>query len=149
MEGAPLWTAPTSWLGAMALAENIDKNKTTGQYVLLNPVTTISDISQDIFYSFTGYLLIDAEIIEYDAIQYQYSTVENPQASDWQFKDISSSSDIKKYIAEAFRPTYQYFKPSGKVRIKNRGSFNTEIAEHTAAINNNMSEWQVQTVRWA
>lgn len=149
LEGAPLWTAPTSWLGAMALAENIDKNKTTGQYILLNPITTISDISQDIFYSFTGYLLIDAEIIEYDAIQYQYSTVENPQASDWQHKDISSSSDIKKYIAEAFRPTYQYFKPSGKVRIKNRGSFNTEIAEHTAAINNNMSEWQVQTVRWA
>jgi hypothetical protein len=149
LQGAPLWTSPTSWMGAMALTENIPKTKTAGDYIALNPITTIPDISQDIFYSFTGYLLIDSEIIEYDAIQYQYSPVEKPLPNSWVYKDISSASDIKKYISEAFRPTYEYFKPSGRIRIKNRGLFNTEITQHIAGVDNNMSDWQVQTVRWA
>lgn len=148
LEGAPLWTAPTSWLGAMALAENISDTQTG--VVKMNPITRVTDVNQELLYSLTGYLLIDSEIIEYDGIEYQYSNIEKPLAEeDWEEVIIKNPSDIKKYISKAFKPTYQYFRPSGRINIKTRGAFNTQKVPHEAAKDNGLSGWKVQTVRWA
>lgn len=149
LDAAPLWSAPTSWLGAMALAEDIPQSTAVGQKIKMDPITSISYVNQDILYSFTGYLLVDSEIIEYDAIEYQYATVEKPTENDWIYKDITSPSDIKKYRSLAYRPGYEYFRPSGKIRLKSRGAFGTVAVEHKANINNNLDGWSVQNVRWA
>jgi hypothetical protein len=145
LDGAPLWTSPTSWLGALALAEDI--NTTQVGYVKMDPISTLSQINQEILYSFSGYLLIDSEILEYEAIEYQYKT--SPSQSTWTTVDIKNPSDVKKYISKAHNPTYEYFRPSGRIKIKSRGAFGTRTAPHPANINNNLTGWAVQNVRWA
>jgi hypothetical protein len=149
LTAAPLWSSPTSWLGALALAEDIPQTTTVGQKIKMDPISSISNVNQEMLYSFTGYLLVDSEIIEYDAIEYQYATTENPTSNDWVYVDITSPSDVKKYMSLAYKPTYEYFRPSGKVRLKSRGAFETVVASHEANINNGLSGWSVQNVRWS
>lgn len=144
LNAAPLWSSPTSWLGAMALAQ--DLNATETGYVKFNPISTLPQLNEQIIYSFSGYLLIDSEIIEYDAIEYEYKTSEN---SAWSTATISSPADIKQYMSEAYKITYEYFRPSGNIRIKSRGVFNTVATSHQKSFDNNLTDWAVQNVRWA
>ena len=61
----PLWTSPDSFLGAGALAENIDNNS---QIFQLNPNTINSARPDKVLDQFSGYVLINDEVIEYSNI---------------------------------------------------------------------------------
>lgn len=145
LEARPLWTAGTSWLGAMALVEPITNLNTAGTTMSLVAITTNKYLEDQIPYSFSGYVLIDSEIIEYDAIQYQYKTTQN---GNWVYQNITNASDIKKYKSLAYRPVWEYFRPSGKFRIKTRGAFGTATSDHNTNIDNNLTGWTITNVGW-
>jgi hypothetical protein len=145
LEARPLWTSENSWLGAMALVDPITDTATTGDTMNLVPITTNKYLEDSILYSFSGYVLIDSEIIEYDAIEYQYKTTQN---GNWIYVNITNESDVKKYRPLAYRPTWEYFRPSGKIRIKTRGAFGTRTAAHSTNIDNNLTGWTVSNVGW-
>jgi hypothetical protein len=88
-------------------------------------------------FSFTGYVVINSEIIEYDAIQYKlvnkYKT-QNKVDYVW----VESESDIAKYQSLAESRQYDAstgilsvtFGPSNKLRVKQRGALGTTPAAH-------------------
>ena len=82
-------------------------------------------------FNFSGYMLVDSEIFEYDAIQFEYLPV---SAADSDAKTqvwLSSIGDWAKYRALSKTGT-EYFKPTGKLRIKRRGVFRTQQTAHAA-----------------
>ena len=91
---------------------------------------------QSIF-NFSGYFLIDSEIVEFEAIQYQYvPTNSNVFQTLW----IYSESDVNKYRAlskpgyeDPSKPETSYFKPTGRYKIKTRGALGTTAAYHSSS----------------
>lgn len=147
-EGRIIWSAGKSWLAALALAEEIPDSTTVGK-IKFTPIVTSKELEDSIPFSFTGYLLVDSEILEYDAIEYQYSTIQNPASdSDWTKIDILSESDFKKYKSLAYLPNSRYFRSSGRIRIKSRGAFGTVAEKHTATVNNSFQGWTTANVGW-
>lgn len=134
----PLYTSPLVTLGAAALTQTLpaetvpfgvlgdDLYSATGA-ILIEPVV-IAGESQKL-YAYSGYLVIEKEVIEYDAIAYRYKPVgQDPENDDYPvFNDIwiTSESDIQKYQGLAEPNT---FVPGWAYRIKARNVFNT-IAE--------------------
>jgi hypothetical protein len=94
-------------------------------------------------YSYSGYLVIDAEIIEYDAIQFQYLDATNT----WQYVDIKAQGDEMKYRGLAISGS-ENFKPSGKYKIKQRGAFGTKVVDHYAAAESIVNSWNEWKVTW-
>jgi hypothetical protein len=104
-------------------------------------------------YNYQGYVLIDSEIIEYDAIQYQYTPHNsNTAVPVW----IESASDVNKYqflskpgYADINKPNETaYFRPTGRYRVKTRGAFGTTPARHTASALESLSTWNQKEVFW-
>ena len=62
------WKSDTTFMGAFSLDQNVYTNST---YLSVSPVT-VNQNETEVIYSYTGYLVIDSEIIEYDAIEFQY-----------------------------------------------------------------------------
>jgi hypothetical protein len=140
-----LWKAPTSFLsaGALKTALAIDDD----EFVI--EITVTDEYSrQQSFYNFNGYILVDAEIIEFDAIGYDFTPLSGGAKEHvW----ITSQSDVSKYRSLA-KAGYEdvnkpaetaYFKPSGRYRIKResypsgtlvgRGALGTVAAAHAPA----------------
>ena len=67
----PLWKSGTSYLGAYSLNTPLTQNAGAGEYISVSPIVVNQGIKQ-IIYNYSGYLVIDSEIIEYDAIEYHY-----------------------------------------------------------------------------
>ena len=140
-----LWKSPTSFLGALSLVEDLPSSSGAGAFMKLIPITTDQYSDQQSLYEFGGYLLIDSEIIEYDAIEYQYE----PLASTTLVTvNIQSQSDVFKYrslaksgYANLNDPTTAYFRPSGRYRIKTRGAFGTTAANHIVDPKNTIAGW--------
>lgn len=145
-----LYSAPVITLGAAALKETLEMNApaegVVGEEryaefgsVQLEPIVT-SGIEQQ-FYSYSGYLLIEKEIIEYDAIRYQYQDAEDSGPKEiW----ITSEADVQKYQALGKPNT---FKPTGKYRIKSRNVFdviknNNDLLKHTVDTVALRSDWE-------
>jgi hypothetical protein len=106
-------------------------------------------------FNFNGYLLIDSEIIEYDAIQYQYvpkESITNIPVAVW----IENESDINKYRYLS-KSGYQipgksetsYFKPTGAYRVKTRGALGTTPSFHSASALTTLNQWAGREVVWA
>lgn len=119
-----LYVAPPSSLGAAALQTTLPASATPETdcplgVVTLSPVTVYGDLADTSFYNKTGYFLIDREIIEYDAMEFQYEslTQSTPLIKRW----ITSDSDISKYLGESKLGT---FNPTLRYRIKQRNAFN-------------------------
>ena len=139
-----LWESPTTFLSAGALKEALT---TTSEEFIID-ISTIDTYSiQQSFYNFAGYILVDAEVIEFDAIGYDFTALSDGSKSHvW----IKSESDVSKYrslalpgYADPLKPAETaYFKPSGRYRIKKdsegtligRGALGTIVAAHDAAI---------------
>lgn len=150
-----LWNSPPSFLAAGGLRLDIAADTTPANTVLILEIASLNNYSdiQSLF-NFNGYLLIDSEIIEYDAIRYQY--VPKDSATDvaeavW----ITSESDINKYryLSKAGYKSpgkfeTSYFKPTGEYRVKTRGAFGTKPAFHAASAINKLSEWSGREVVW-
>jgi hypothetical protein len=141
-DSTPLWKSETSYLGALMLCSDINATTEFGvdidnrphedtsayhYYLTLKPNSTSFYDNTQALLSYTGYLLIDSEIFEYDAIEYQY---EIEGSSNRYLVNITSSNDINKYRTLA-KVESSAFKPTGRYRIKSRAVFNTKKAIHT------------------
>lgn len=145
-----LWKSPISYLGAFGLSANITESQAAGTYMTLEPVITDEYSNVQAAYSFNGYLLIDSEIIEYDAIEYKYVPVSVsgiPSDSNWVTVNLESESDALKYRALS-RVESVYFKPTGRYRIKARGVFGTVAKAHTAGTVDEISKWTKYGKEW-
>ena len=129
-DGQPLWKSGTAYLGAYSLSTDIASSTSgggAGTEIGLVPITVNQDLKQ-IIYNFSGYLVIDSEIIEYDAIQYQYINQQLSRTTAW----ITQISDLQKIANDITTtlPANQAIAQTGKVRVKTRGAFGTSAVAH-------------------
>jgi len=128
-DGDSIYKSPVVLLGAAALTEDLlatapqvgtigSDNYAPLGIVYLSPVQISGSATK--LYSYTGYLVLEKEIIEYDAIKYIYEPVVpiagQPTAEKW----ITSDSDIQANQALAKPNT---FRATGQYRIKKRNAF--------------------------
>lgn len=129
-DGQPLWKSGTSFLGAYSLASDILPSNSgggAGSSISLVPITVNQDVQQ-IIYNYAGYLVIDSEIIEYDAIEYQYINQQLDRTNLW----ITQYSDLQKIANDITTtlPANKAIGQTGKVRVKARGAFGTNAVAH-------------------
>ncbi len=143
---APLWQSPTSFLIAGGLKDPLTSSANKLTLDLQTP-DRYSRLQSG--FNFNGYFLIDSEILEFDAVGYQYipkditntviddalnGTVLN-NGSNFVNIWIESSSDLQKY-RNLCKQSIQtngadtYLKPNGVYRIKTRGALGTKATEH-------------------
>ncbi len=128
-DGQPLWKSGTSYLGAYSLVADIPASTSgggAGTEITLSPIT-VQDVKQ-IIYNYSGYLVIDSEIIEYDAIEYQYLDTQRALKKLW----ITQISDLQKIANDlyALEAANKIIGQTGKVRVKTRGAFGTSAVAH-------------------
>lgn len=137
-----LWQAPGTYLGAGGLKQSIEKDSAPEDTILEIDLNTYADTysNAQTLYNFSGYLLIGSEIIEYDAIQYQYVPKDGSSTSlIW----IESPTDLNKYrwlskpgYLDPKKPETAYFRPTGRYRVKTRGALGTPREFHSATLSN-------------
>jgi len=128
-DGQPLWKSGTAYLGAYSLVDDIPASTSgggAGTEIKLFPIT-VQDVKQ-IIYNYSGYLVIDSEIIEYDAIEYQYKDSQGLRQVLW----VTQASDLQKVANNiyAFESANKIIGQTGKVRVKTRGAFGTSSVFH-------------------
>lgn len=148
----PLWTSNPRILGALSLEENLPTISGqsvgpydvsgTNSYANLKLVVSDDGLVNNVLNEYSGYLAVDSEIIEYDAIQYDYLDLNGVL----QTRDITSGSDASKYLGLS-TPGSNNYKPNGKYRIKTRGAFKTRIEAHTKQ-NDIVNSWSGYDVKW-
>ena len=128
-DGQPLWKSGTAYLGAYSLVEDIPASTSgggAGTEIKLFPIT-VQDVKQ-IIYNYSGYLVIDSEIIEYDAIEYQYKDSQGSRQVLW----VTQVSDLQKVANNLYasESANKIIAQTGKVRVKTRGAFGTSAVAH-------------------
>lgn len=125
-----------------ALLQDLASNITTGGYMSLEviPVIVTSEIKAiEILQSFSGYVLLNSEVIEYDAIEYEYDPIDGGSKVS---VDITGPSDYLKYRGEAsILGNKDSFIPTKRYRIKTRGAFGTNIQSHSKVLEGIPSGW--------
>lgn len=120
-----LYDAPVLTLGASAIINDIlpsqpaytnNSGETASLGIVSCEPVVISGLGSQ-QYTFSGYLVVQKEIIEYDAIEYSYSELDT---SVIKYKWMTSDSDVAKYQGLA-KPNS--FKPTNNYRIKSRNAF--------------------------
>jgi hypothetical protein len=141
-----LWQSSESFIIAGGLTESLNASGNSNIAIDLSGPSVYNKLISG--FNFEGYFLVDSEIIEYDAMGYQYipSETTNTTVTDaingtvlnngtnpvniW----IQSESDLSKYTALSKPPigtTLQInIKPNGRYRIKTRGALGTTAAAH-------------------
>lgn len=151
------------------VASSVTGTYVSGGAATISPESTplIVDINSidsynryDSTFNYSGFFLIDSEIIEYDAIQYQYVPITldngNPNTIDFIKKVyITNKSDISKYrylskngYQDDNKPETAYFRPTGSYRIKTRGALGTLAKFHGATSSTPAKEWTYYDVSW-
>lgn len=113
----------------------------------------VLDPSTSTFIPFNGYILIDSEVIEYDAIEYMYK---DSISGVTKYVDVSSKSDLSRYMGlaavsvDSNATTYKTsMAPTSRYRIKTRGAFGTKKAAHTASPASETAGWTpYKAVTW-
>ena len=144
-----LWQSQPTYLSAGSLKTAITSSDTEIE-VDINTVDIYSQYQST--FNFSGYFLIDSEILEFEAIQYQYvPSNSNVFETIW----IYSESDVNKYKAlskpgyeNPLKPETSYFKPTGKYKIKTRGALGTTAAYHSSSESSasSLNEWTARLV---
>ena len=152
-DSQPLWKSGNSYMSASSLEANLlntdipvidsNGNYTTKVYIKLAPITTYDQQGDQAIYEYAGYVVVDSEIIEYDAIEFQYKDLNGAT----QTVDITSESDTLKYRGLALAGSSNY-QPSGRYRVKTRGALNTTVVSHYAAAADIISTWNGYEVVW-
>ena len=140
-DGDNLYTSPVVTLGAAALMADLPKNATPEVdadkgVIQLRPIE-ISGAAQQL-YSYAGYLILEKEIIEYDAIRFVYEPASGSPST--AYKWIKNESDIQSNLGLAKPNT---FKPTGVYRIKERNVFNA--VSNDADLNHEVSTDSLRT----
>lgn len=153
-DNTPLWKSPTSYLGALSLESDLLSSQAAGEnsWVKLLPIVTDDNTNIQSLFSFNGYLLINSEIIEYDAIEYTYQPI---GTNDWIDVVIKNESDVFKYRALAkagasdyTKPETAFFRPTGRYRIKSRQAFSTPLGNHKVGSKDILSSWTTVDKAW-
>jgi outer membrane lipoprotein-sorting protein len=131
-----LWQSPVYSLGAGALVSNLSASSLAGSSLWINLITTMDGLDLRALNK-TGYLVLNDEVIEYDAIRYSYTDTAGSPQSQW----IESDIDLQKYQALG---QVNSFKPTGEYRIKTRGAFGTPISSHSIDISSYKSDFEVR-----
>lgn len=125
----PVYESGIIKLGAAALIKDLLSSTGTGGSIFTEPVSVYESAVDHVFYQKSGYLLVNKEIIEYDAIKYIYQLAgQSTTAEQW----ITSDVDIAKYQGLSQPGT---FKPTGEFRIKTRNAFGLLAAPATHEVN--------------
>jgi hypothetical protein len=149
------------------VASNDQKSTWTDsqKWVTLRPVYIIESQlkNMNVINEFSGYLLINSEIVEYDAIEYEYVTAVNDTVNGQTYTAgskvkvaITGPNDIAKYRGRASSVADQTsgsslttFTPTHRYRIKTRGAFGTKPAKHNANLNYDKNGWKgYENVAW-
>jgi len=149
----PLWASGERNLGALSLEGDMPAiaGQTVGPYSVagtnsyakLNLVVANDALKSNVLNEYSGYLVIDSEIIEYDAIQYEYTDLSGVR----QIKDITSGSEALKYLGLS-QPGASNYQPNGNYRIKTRGAFGTKIVAHYKQ-ENILNSWAGYDTVWS
>jgi hypothetical protein len=135
------WVSDSYFLAAFTLNQNILTSNTTGQYIYLSPAVVNEEEIGVTAYNYSGYLAIGSEIIEYDAVNFEYIDSNGTK----QFVDLISKTDNNKYLGLGQQGT---LKPSGKYRIKTRGAFGTPVSNHYIDAQDIVDSWNGYQVAW-
>lgn len=149
-----------NWLAAAGIAEPIANEETPliSKYMKLDATDMLQTelTSQGVAFSFNGYFLIESEVIEFDAIQYEFTTKDAIVINSVSYPanslvpvDIESASDLSKYrsLSKTNTENAPIIKPTCRYRIKTRGAFNTKPAAHSPVVD--YSGWNVfDTISW-
>jgi len=167
----PLWNSGASYLSAGALKQPALRPlsepalKLTDEFFVIDQASLDPFGEEQGFYNFNSFVAIESEIIEYDAIGYDYTPREsttNAKVSVW----LESGADYSKYLTlskSGFEDendyTTAYFRPNGMYRIKKdeygnlvgRGALGTIASEHAIATSNlsGDSKWKGAVVSFA
>jgi hypothetical protein len=139
----PLWKSSNTFMSALSLEQNLLSSAGPGEYINLKAVVTNEYQQQQVLNEYSGFLAVDSEIIEYDAIQYDYVD-ENGIT---QYVDIKNESEALKYLGLSAAGSENY-QPNGKYRIKTRGAFDTQITNHYANAQGIINSWDGYEVTW-
>ena len=131
-----LWQSPLYSLGAGALTKDLAASALAGSSLFINLITTMDGLDLRALNK-TGYLVLNDEIIEYDAIRYTYIDKSGVEQKQW----IESDVDLQKYQALG---QVNSFKPTGEYRIKTRGAFGTTVSTHSINIDGYKADFQVR-----
>ncbi|NDB58755.1 hypothetical protein EB001_09935 [bacterium] len=142
----PLWSSQgTQYIGAGALRTSLPAIQTTG-FVELDSIADSSLISQSII-SYSGYLALGSEIIEFDGVEYSYISLETESKVT---TVVKSKSDLEQIISLS-KPTTENdkkIKPTGRYKIKTRGAFGTTPVTHIVDASSIIQSWQTLVVNW-
>lgn len=141
-----------TWLASASLdaplTEASDPAVTPGTYyVQLGVTSSIPEqiTSNQVLQSFSGYILLNSEIIEYDAIQFAYRSKSNPSIEIP--VDITGPSDFAKYRGDAVVDgSTVFFTPTNKYRIKTRGALGSKKTSHV--VSSPVSGWTGYKDTW-
>lgn len=140
----PLWKSSTADMGALSLEENLPSTRvstSTPNYMTLRAVVQNEASKNQILDSFSGYVVIDSEIIEYDAVQYVYYDLNGTKNEVW----VEDYPQALKYLGLA-APGASNYQPNNRYRIKTRGAFDTKPADHFANAQGILDSWKGYTV---
>jgi hypothetical protein len=135
------WVSDSYFLAAFTLNQNLLASHTAGQYMYLSPAVVNEEELGITAYNYTGYLAVGSEIVEYDAVNFEYVDSNGTK----QFVDLISKTDNNKYLGLGQQGT---LKPSGKYRIKTRGAFGTPVSNHYIDAQDIVDSWNGYQVAW-
>jgi hypothetical protein len=135
------WDSDTYFLSAFVLNQNILSTHGPGSYMNLTPAVINEEELGTTAYNYAGYLVVNSEIIEYDAVEFEYIDSTGTK----RFIDLLSKTDNNKYLGISQQGT---MKPSGKYRIKKRGAFNTAVGNHYIDAQDMIDSWSGYEVVW-
>lgn len=153
-----VWQAPTKFLGAGGLRSEIQEDSSPADTILDIDLNTYADAYSNAqsLYNFNGHVLINSEVIEYDAIQYQYVPKDSADDATPEKIWITSPLDLNKYrwlskagYKDPKKPETAFFKPTGKYRVKTRGALGTTRMYHPASAINLVNQGEaVDLSKW-
>jgi hypothetical protein len=135
------WVSDTYFLAAFTINQNILTTHTAGSYMHLIPAVVNEEEAGVTVYNYSGYLVVDSEIIEYDAVEFQYVDLNGVT----QYVPLLNKTDNNKYIGISQQGT---LKPSGRYRIKTRGAFGTKIENHYIDATDIIASWNGYNTVW-
>lgn len=138
----PLWNSSPSFLIAAPILEEISASTPSE---LVNMCLNFEDQEIKSTFNFNGYLLLNSEIFEYDALEFKFQKV---NSNTWEYAWIDSQSTWASVRSQT-KIDPVYFKSTGKVRIKKRAALGTVAANHKSTAQTKNTEWElVETARW-
>ena len=140
-----LWSSETTYITAGALENTINATDLPERINFKLDFSTING-QQDIFssFNFNGYFLVNSEIFEYDAIEYRY---QQEGSSSFEVDWVESRSQWAS-VRSGTKVGPEYFKPTGRFRIKNRGVFGTPKGTHISASASSNNVWYKNDSEW-